>query len=156
MTGPTRLVFAHMSRQNVRGISLRLGSGFAAIVLTAAAILYAPIVLSTQSSTGMDLRTHLLLVVVVISAAATWILTISPNRRAARFVSSAAGGFNGIWIFSGIGLPVVVASLIAIFVAAVGMPRRIAAVVVALALVGLGLGLLVVRLTQPPGEHIFG
>jgi hypothetical protein len=145
-----------MSRQSVFGLSLRVASGFAAIVLTAAAILYAPIALSGQSSTGMDLRTHLLLVVVVISAAGTWILTIRPNRRSARFVASLAGGFNGIWILSGIGLPVVVASLIAIFVAAVGLPRRVTGLVVGLALVGLAIGLIVVRLTQPPGEHIFG
>jgi presenilin-like A22 family membrane protease len=149
-------VFAEMSRHSVFGFSLRLASGLAALVLTAAAVLYEPIALSSQSSAGMDLRTHLLLVVVVISATGTWILTIRPNRRASRFVSSVAGGFNGVWIFSGIGLPVVVASLIAIFVAAIGLPRRVAAVVVALALVGLGLGLIAVRLTQPPGEHIFG
>jgi hypothetical protein len=149
-------VLAHMSRQNAWGLSLRLASGLAAVVLTAAAILYAPIALSAQSSAGMDLRTHLLLVVVVISAAGTWIMTLTPRRRAARFVASAAGGFNGIWILSGIGLPVVVASLIAILVATVGLPRRLAAVIVALALVGLALGLIAVRLTQPLGEHIFG
>ncbi|HVC78438.1 MAG TPA: DUF716 domain-containing protein [Candidatus Micrarchaeaceae archaeon] len=145
-----------MSRQKVWAFSLRVASGLAAVLLTAAAILYTPIALSSQSTAGMDLRTHLLLVVVVISAAGTWIMTIRPNRRASRFISSIAGGFNGIWIFSGIGLPVVVASLIAIFVAAIGLPRRVAAVVVALALVGLGVGLIVVRLTEPPGEHIFG
>jgi presenilin-like A22 family membrane protease len=137
-------------------LPLRLLSGLAAVVLTLAAILYAPIALSAQSTTGMDMRTHLLLVVAVVAATGTWIMTVRPNRRAARFVASLAGGFNGIWIFSGVGLPVVVASLLAVFVAAVGLPRRLAALVVALALVGLGLGLVMLRLSEPPGEHIFG
>lgn len=102
------------------------------------------------------MRAHLLLVVVVVSAAGTWILTIRPDRRAARLVTSAAGGFNGIWIFSFVGLPVVVASLIAILVSAIGVPRRLAVALVTLAVVGFCFGLLVVRLTEPPGEHIFG
>jgi hypothetical protein len=83
-------------------------------------------------------------------------LAIRPHGRIPRLVSSVAGGFNGIWIFSFVGLPVVGASLIAIFVSAVGVPRRLAAAVVALAVVGFGIGLVVLRLTQPPGEHIFG
>ena len=60
------------------------------------------------------------------------------------------------WIFSFVGLPVVVVSLMAIFVSAVGVPRRLAAAVGALAVVGFGVGLVVLRLTEPPGEHIFG
>jgi hypothetical protein len=67
-----------------------------------------------------------------------------------------AGGFNGIWMFSFVGVPVVVASLMAIVVSAVGVPRRLAAAIVSLALVGFGVGLVVLRLTEPPGEHIFG
>lgn len=153
---PRRSTSLQMSRLNVWGVSLRLVSGLAAVVLTLAAILYAPIALSAQPSTGMDVRTHLVLVVAVISATGTWIMTVRPNRRAARFVTSLAGGFNGIWIFSGIGLPVVVASFLAVLVAAFGLPRRLVAVVVSLALVGLALGLLVLRLTEPPGEHLFG
>lgn len=100
--------------------------------------------------------THLVLAVVVVSAAATWMLAIRPHGRIPRLVSSVAGGFNCIWIFSFVGLPVVVASLIAIFVSAVGVPRRLAAAVVALAVVGFGVGLVALRLTEPPGEHIFG
>ncbi len=145
-----------MSWQNAGSLSLRVSSGLAAVLLTLAALLYAPIGLSAQSTAGMAVRTHLLLVVVVVSATGTWILTIRPDRRVPRLVSSVAGGFNGIWIFSVVGLPVVVASLIAIVVAAIGMPRRLAVTVVALALVGCCLGLIVVRLTEPPGEHIFG
>jgi hypothetical protein len=125
-------------------------------MLTAAAVLYVPIGLGTQSPTEMVVRTHLLFAVVILSAAAGWIVAISPDPRIPRLVSSAAGGFNGIWIFSFVGLPVVVASLLAILVSAIGVPRRLAFTVVTVAVVGFGLGLLVLRLTQPSGEHIFG
>jgi hypothetical protein len=145
-----------MSSHSWWTLPLRLSSGLSALLLTVAAVLYAPIGLGPQSPTGMEVRAYLLLVVVVASAAGTWILTIRPDRRAARLVTSVAGGFNGIWIFSIVGLPVVVASLIAIFVSAIGVPRRLAAALVALAVVGFCLGLLVVRLTEPPGEHILG
>ena len=136
--------------------SFRVGAGLSAALLTVAAVLYAPIGLGTESPTEMALRTHLIWVVVVIAAAGTWILAIRPDNRAARLVASMVGGFNGIWIFSFVGLPVVVASLMAIVVSAVGVPRRLAAAVVTLAIVGFGVGLVVLRLTQPPGEHIFG
>ena len=145
-----------MSSHNWWTLPLRLSSGLAALLLTFAAVLYAPIGLGPQSPTGMAVRAHLLLVVVVVSAAGTWILTIRPDRRIPRLVTSVAGGFNGIWIFSFVGLPVVVASLIAIFVSAIGVPRRLAVALVTLAVVGFCLGLVVVRLTEPPGEHIFG
>jgi hypothetical protein len=145
-----------MSWQRTWSRSFRVVAGLAAAVLTVAAVLYTPIGLGTQSPTEMAVRTHLLLAVVVVSAAGTWILAIRPDNRVARLVSSMVGGFNGIWIFSFVGLPVVVASLAAIFVSAVGVRRRLAAAIVTLAIVGFGMGLVVLRLTQPPGERIFG
>ena len=137
-------------------LSRRVAAGLSAAVLTVGAVLYAPIGLGTQSPTEMAVRTHLLWAVLVMATASTWLLTFKPDGRAPRFVASAAGGFNGIWIFSFVGLPVVVASLIAIVASAVGVRRRVAVMVAAVALVGLGLGLLVLRITEPPGEHIFG
>ena len=138
-----------MSWQKTWSRSLRVVAGLSAALLTVASVLYAPIA-------QMAVRTQLVLAVLVVSAAATWIMAIKPDSGAVRLVSSIVGGFNGIWIFSFVGLPVVVASLIAIFVAAVGVPRRVAALVIALAMVGFGAGLVVLRLTEPPGEHIFG
>lgn len=145
-----------MSWQKTWSRSLRVVAGLSAALLTVVAVLYVPIGLGTQSPTEMAVRAHLLLAVLVISAAATWILVIKPESRVARLVSSMVSGFNGIWIFSFVGLPVVVASLIAIFVSAAGVPRRLAVAVVTLAIVGLGVGLVVLRVTEPPGEHIFG
>ncbi|MEA2643990.1 MAG: hypothetical protein QOG08_1016 [Chloroflexota bacterium] len=145
-----------MAWQKTWSRSLRVVAGVSALLLTAAAVLYAPVGLNASSPIGVAVRAHLVLAVVVVSAAATWMLAIRPHARISRLVSSMAGGFNGIWIFSFVGLPVVVASLIAIFVSAVGVPRRLAAAIVSLALVGFGVGLLVLRLTEPPGEHIFG
>jgi len=154
--GPSRHTHRQMSWHKTWSLSRRIIGGLSAGLLTAAVALYAPIGLATQSPTEMTVRTHLFLAVLVVSAAGTWIVAITPHASIPRLVSSLAAGFNGIWIFSFIGLPVVVASLIAIFVSAVGVPRRLAAAVVTLAIVGFGLGLVVLRLTEPPGEHIFG
>jgi len=145
-----------MSRQKAWSRSQRAVAGLSAALLTAAAVFYAPIGLGTQSPIGMAVRTHLLLAVVIATAAGTWIVAIRPHDRIARLVASVAGGFNGIWIFSFVGLPVVVASLVAIVVSAIGVPRRLAIAVVTTAIVGFAAGLIVLRLTEPPGEHIFG
>jgi hypothetical protein len=145
-----------MSWQKTWSLSLRVIGGLSAGLLTVAVALYSSIGLATQSPTEMAVRTHLFLVVLVVSAAGTWIVAISPHGRIPRLVSSVASGFNCIWIFSFVGLPVVVASLLAIFVSAIGVPRRLAVAVLTTAVVGFGLGLVVLRLTEPPGEHIFG
>jgi hypothetical protein len=39
---------------------------------------------------------------------------------------------------------------------AIGIPRRFAVAVVSVAVAGFCLGLVLLRLTEPPGEHIFG
>lgn len=145
-----------MSRQKTWSRSLQVVAGLSAALLTVAVVLYAPIGLGTQSPTEMAVRTHVVWFVVVVSAAATWILAFRPHGRIPRLVTSVVGGFNGIWIFSFVGLPVAAASLISIFVSAIGVPRRFAAAVVTMAIVGFGLGLVVLRLTEPPGERIFG
>ena len=104
----------------------------------------------------MAVRTHVLWAVLVISAAATWIFVFRPGNRLSRFVIGFVSGFNCIWIVSFVGLPVVAASLVAVSVAAVPSSRRWIPVLLALAVFGLGLGLVMLRLTEPPGEHIFG
>ena len=145
-----------MSRLTSLKASLRIAAAFSATVFTAAALLYAPIGLGTESPEGMAVRTHALWAVLVLSAAATWILATKPETRLVRLVSGVAGGFDLIWIFSFVGPPVVLAGLAAVCVAAIGAPRRVGLAVFALAIVGLGLGLVLLRLTQPAGEHIFG
>ncbi|MEP6752399.1 MAG: hypothetical protein ABI959_06600 [Candidatus Dormiibacterota bacterium] len=79
-----------------------------------------------------------------------------PDRLPSRLVTAATAGFNLIWIFSFAGVPVVLASILGVLVAAVGVPRRILATVVAVAAVAFSLGLILLRVTEPPGEHIFG
>lgn len=145
-----------MSWEKTRSASLRLGAGASAAVLTAAAILYAPIGVGTQSPTEMAVRTHLFFAVVLTSATGMWIVTVRPRVDAARLVSAATAGFNCVWIFSFVGVPVVVASVVAISVSAVGVPRRRTIAAVALASAAFVLGLVVLRITEPPGEHIFG
>jgi hypothetical protein len=145
-----------MSWQKTWSLSVLVVGGLSAGLLTVAVALYASIGLATQSSIEMAVRTHLLLAVLVVSAAGTWIVAIMPRVRFPRLISGVAAGFNAIWIFSFVGLPVVVASLIAIFISAVGVPRRMTIAVMTTAIVGFGLGLLVLRLTEPSGEHIFG
>ncbi len=137
-------------------VALRLAAGLAAIVFTAASSLYAPIGLGTQSPAGMEVRTQAVWVLLVASAAATWLVAIRPALRSPRLLSSATAGFNLIWIFSFAGPPVVLASLAAICAATVGPPSRLTVAGLAAAISGLVLGLIFLLLTEPPGEHLFG
>jgi hypothetical protein len=137
----------------------RILAGASALVLTAVAVLYAPVVIGGsqgQQGQAMATRSQVILAVLVISAASTWLLATRPASRAARIATNASGGFNLIWIFSFVGLPVVLASLLGALVATVPGPRRLIAILIAATAIGFGLGLVVLRLTQPPGEHIFG
>lgn len=145
--------------RNARSAAPRILAGASALVLTAVAVLYATIVTDTsqgQQGQRMATRTQLLLAVLVISAASTWLLAARPPSRAVRIATTVSCGFNLIWIVSVVGLPVVVASLLGALVATVPGPRRLSAILIAVAATGFGLGLVVLRLTQPPGEHIFG
>jgi hypothetical protein len=137
----------------------RIVAGFAALVLTAAAVFYASIALNASQGgqgQGMALRAQLLLAVLVVSAAANWLLATRPSNRVVRVAANLSGGFNLVWSFSFIGLRVVVASLLGAAVATIPGPRRLGAILIGVAAAGFALGLLMFRLTQPPGEHIFG
>src|SRR5256885_648869 len=140
-----------MASQRAWATSGRVVSGVSATLLTAAAALYAPIALGEDPLLGMTIRTHVIWSVVLVAAASTWMLALLPHRSTPRLVSAFTGGFSGLWIFSFIGPPVVVASLVAIVMSGVGVPRRLTVAVVALAIVGFGVGLVVLRMTQPPG-----
>lgn len=135
----------------------RILAAASALVLTVAAVFYTPIVLGLgQHGYGLGIRTNVLLVVLVISAASTWLPVAGRGGRGVRLVTSVTCGFNLVWIFSVVGIPVVTASLLGAIVAIVPGPRRFAAVLVGVAALGLGLGLLMFRLTEPPGERLFG
>src|SRR6185312_13772771 len=110
----SRRTLSLMSWRMGWSVALRLAAGLAAIVFTAASSLYAPIGLGTQSPAGMEVRTQAVWVLLVASAAATWLVAILPALRSPRLLSSATAGFNLIWIFSFAGPPVVLASLAAI------------------------------------------
>jgi hypothetical protein len=135
----------------------RILAGASALVLTAAAVFYAPIAMNVgQPANGIDTRTAVLFAVLVISAASTWLLAAGRGSRGVRAAASVSCGFNLVWFVSFVGLPVVLASLLGAVVAAVPGPRRFSGVLIAVAVSGFGLGLLMLRLTEPAGEHIFG
>src|SRR6266550_5010534 len=111
----------------------------------------APASTSVRSSSTPGFRT--LLVAQTRPGAAThWIpwLTFRPRANAARLVAAATAGFNCIWIVSFVGLPVVGASVVVIAMSVVGVPRRRAIAMVAPAIAAFVLGLVVLRLTEPP------
>ena len=146
-----------MWRQEAQRTVPRVLAGAAAAVLTVAALLYVPIALaSAAQGPAMVVRTRFVLVVLILSAISTWLLAIRPKGLVGRFATNASTGFNLIWIFSFPGLPIVSASLLAAGVATVAGPRRLIPELIASAFIGLGLGLLLLMLTEPPGEHLFG
>jgi hypothetical protein len=135
----------------------RVLAGLSALVLTTAAIFYTPIVMGLgRQGNGMGIRTMVLLVVLVISAASTWLPLAGRGGRGVRVITSATCGFNLVWIVSVVGIPVVTASLLGAVVAIVPGPRRFSAVLIAVVAIGFGLALLLLRLTEPPGELISG
>jgi hypothetical protein len=135
----------------------RVLAGLSALVLTTAAVFYTPIVMGLgRQGNGIETRTAVLLAVLVISAASTWLPLAGRGGRGVRVITSAACGFNLVWIISVVGIPVVMASLLGAVVAVAPGPRRFGAVLIAAVAIGFGLGLLLLRLTEPPGEHIFG
>jgi hypothetical protein len=141
----------------IRNATPRILAGASALVLTAAAVFYAPIAMNVgQPANGIDTRTAVLFAVLVISAASTWLLAAGRGSRGVRAAASVSCGFNLVWFVSFVGLPVVLASLLGAVIAAVPGPRRFSGVLIAVVAIGFGLGLLLLRLTEPPGEHIFG
>jgi hypothetical protein len=149
-------VSGNVSRSGASGLAWPGLTGLAAFVLSFAALLYATIAFDTSSPMGMEVRTRLLWAVLVVSAASTWILAFRKENQSSRLVTGLTCGFNCIWLVSFVGLPVVAASLLAAFAAAVMPPRRRVPVVIGLAALGLAIGLVMLRVTEPPGEHIFG
>src|SRR5581483_4218988 len=105
---------------------------------------------------GMAARTHVVLFVLAISAVSAWLITISPHPTSVRFLTGVSAGFNLIWMFSFAGPPVVLASVVAVLVAVVGVPRRVGLTTSLLAVLGVSCGLILLRVTEPSGEHIFG
>jgi len=104
----------------------------------------------------MVLRIWLLLAFVIVSAVSMWMLVVGRESLAVRLAINLSCGFNLIWIFSFVGPPVVVASVLAAGLATVPAPRRLLPILIGVAAAGLCAGLLVLRFTEPPGEHIFG
>jgi hypothetical protein len=145
-----------VGEQTARRMVPNIVAGAAAAVLTAAAVLYTPIaVASSAQGSAMAVRTRFLLAVLVLSAISTWLLAIRPTGLVARSLSSFTNGFNLIWIVSFVGPPVVVASLLAVAVATMTGSRRLILRLTVLVVGGLGLGVLLLFLTEPPGEHLF-
>lgn len=143
--------------QKARSAAPRILAVVSSLVLTAAAFLYTPIAIDTASQgPGMAIRTRLIAAVLVLSALSNWMQVVRPKNRIVQLATTASSGFNLIWIVSFVGLSVVVASVLGATLATVPAPRRFIAILIAVAVAGLALGLLVLRLTQPPGEHIFG
>ncbi len=140
-----------------RSAAPRILAVVSSLVLTAAAFLYTPIAIDTASQgPGMAIRTRLIVAVLVLSAVSNWIQAVRPKKRIVQLAINASSGFNLIWIFSFVGPPVVLASLLGAALATVPAPRRFILILIGVAAAGLGLGLLLLRLTEPPGEHIFG
>ena len=157
--GRSKLVRGHNPAMQLRAwlMARRTFGVIAAVVLTAAVVLYAPIGLGTQEPQGMAIRTHIFFAVLAISAVCAWVIAVGPEQSWFRFLAAATAGFNGLWLFSYVGPPVLLASLLTIIVAGTGGVRRsVATIVVVLAVLGFGVAIVVLRLTEPPGEHIFG
>jgi cytochrome bd-type quinol oxidase subunit 2 len=148
-------VSGNVSHSGAWGLARAGLTGLAAFVLSAAAVLYATIAFDTSSPPGMEVRTRLVWAVLVLSVASTWILAFRKEDQSSRLVTGFASGFNCVWLVSFVGLPVVAASLLACLPQPSSSRRRVP-VVIALAALGLAVGLVMVRLTEPPGEHIFG
>jgi hypothetical protein len=148
-----------MWRQRARSAAPRILAGLSAVVLTVTSFAYSPLAVSatpTQGGPGMALRIWLLLAFVIVSAVSTWMLVVGRESLAVRLAINLSCGFNLIWIFSFVGPPVVVASVLAAGLATVPAPRHLLTILIGVAAAGLCAGLLVLRFTQPPGEHIFG
>jgi len=129
----------------------------AALVLTVVAFIYTPIVVTTSSQAGsVSIRLWLLLPMVIVAAVSTWMLVVGRQSLVVRVAINLSSGYNLIWIFSFIGVPVVLASVLAAGLATVPAPRQQLPILFGVAIGGLVLGLLVLILTQPPGQRIFG
>jgi hypothetical protein len=135
-------------QERARSAAPRLLALASAVVFTAFAFLYTPTALAISASLGQGykIRIWLLLASVIISAVSTWMLVVGQHRLAVRVAINLSSGFNLIWIFSVIGPPVVLASVVAAGLATVPAPRRLLPWLVGVAVAGFCLGLLALRL----------
>jgi hypothetical protein len=117
------------------------------VVFTVFAFLYSPTaVAATSQSHGIQIRIWLLVAFVIVSAVSTWMLVVGQQGLLVKLAVNLSCGFNLIWIFSFIGPPVVLASVVAAGLATVPAPRGLLPVLVGSAVAGLCLGLLVLQI----------
>jgi hypothetical protein len=118
-----------------------------AVVFTVFAFLYSPTaVAATSQSHGIQIRIWLLVAFVIVSAVSTWMLVVGRQGLLVKVAVNLSCGFNLIWIFSFIGPPVVLASVVAAGLATVPAPRGLLPVLVGSAVAGFCLGLLVLQI----------
>jgi hypothetical protein len=129
-------------REKARSAAPRVLAGVAALVLTVTTFIYTPI--ASQGS-GLGIRIWLLLAVMIVSAVSTWMLVVGHVSPVVKVLINLSCGFNLVWIFSSVGPPVVVASVLAAGLATVPAPRSLLPMLIGVAVAGLCLGLLVLR-----------
>jgi hypothetical protein len=129
-------------REKARAAAPRVLTAAAALVLTATTFIYTPI---ASQGTGTGIRIWLLLAVMAISAVSTWMLLVGRRDLPIRLLINLSCGFNLVWIFSAVGPPVVVASVVAAGLATIPAPRSLLPALIGVAVAGLCLGLIVLR-----------
>jgi hypothetical protein len=129
-------------REKARAAAPRVLAGIAALVLTVTTFIYTPI---ASQGTGTGLRIWLLLAVVAVSAVSSWMLVVGRQDLPIRLLINFSCGFNLVWIFSAVGPPVVVASVVAGGLATIPAPRSVLPALIGVAVAGLCLGLIVLR-----------
>jgi hypothetical protein len=136
-------------QQKARSAAPRVLAIAAAVVFTIFAFLYSPtafVATATQQGQGTQIRIWLLLAFAILAAVSTWMLVIGRQEQAIRAAINFSSGFNLVWIFSFIGPPVVLASVVAAGLATVPAARRQLPILIGAAVAGLCLGLLVLRI----------
>jgi len=129
-------------REKARAAAPRFLAGIAALVLTLTTFVYTPI---AGQGTGPGLRIWLLLAVMAVSAVSSWMLVVGRRDLPIGLLINFSCGFNLVWIFSAVGPPVVVASVLAAGLATIPAPRSLLPALIGVAVAGLILGLIVLR-----------
>lgn len=135
-----------MWRQKAGSAAPRLLAGVSALVLTAVALYSATVAVLPQHGLGIAIRIWLLLGFMILAALSSWMLVVGQESLLVRVATNLSCGFNLIWIFSYLGPPVVVASVLAAGLATVPAPRRLLPILIGAAVAGLCLGLLALRI----------
>jgi hypothetical protein len=129
-------------REKARAAAPRVLAGVGALVLTGTTFIYTPV---ASQGTGTGIRIWLLLAVMAISAVSTWMLVVGRQDLPIRLLINLSCGFNLVWIFSAVGPPVVVASVVAAGLATIPAPRSLLPALIGVAVAGLFLGLVALR-----------